>query len=99
MSALGTAAYQGLALLAMLAHLVVAGLVAVFALYVESFRGTEPLTVLARALIVGVWCGLGLVGIVAWRERKWAVVLVPFLSLVLILVLIHIGIADVRVRF
>ncbi len=99
MNALGAAAFHGLALLAMLAHLAIVGLVAVFALYIESFRSTEPLTVLAKGLIVVVWCGLGLVGIKAWRERRWAVVLVPLLSLVLILVLIQIGIADVHVRF
>lgn len=91
MRGFGEIAYQGLALLAMLAHLVVVGPLSLLALYLAPHRGTELVAFVLKALVVGGWCGLGLAGIKAWRERSWAVVTVPILSFCLVWILILIG--------
>ena len=80
MSARGAGVYQGLALLAMLAHVVVVGLFALLLLYTTSYPIHVVATILLKTLIVLVWFGALVLGVTAWRERRWRVILVPMVT-------------------
>ena len=80
MSTLGAGVYQGLALLAMLAHVVVVGPFALLFLYTTPYPIHAVSTIVLKALIVVVWFGALVLGVTAWRGRRWLVILVPILS-------------------
>lgn len=91
MSRIGAVAYHGAALMAMAAQLVVVGLFSLVVLTFVPARGTEVVALVLKALVVLVWGGLGLVGLFAWRDRRWAVVAVPIGSFFLVALLKGIG--------
>jgi len=75
----------------MLAHLVVVGLYALFVLSLSSPPGAALGTLILKTLIGVAWFGVGLAGIIAWREHRWSVAAVPVVSLVLIWILAFTG--------
>jgi hypothetical protein len=97
MSRLGGIAYHALALLAMLAHLVVVGLLGLVVLSLVPAEGTEIPALALKTLIALVWGGLGLIGLNAWRQRSWVVVAVPVVSFCL--VALGKGIGDAAVHW
>lgn len=84
-------AYEVVALLAMLAHLLIVGPFCLLALALTVPPGAELGGLALKALVVAVWFGLGYVGISAWRRNSWSVVVVPFVAFVLVYLLILIG--------
>jgi hypothetical protein len=81
-SGLGQVVYHGLALLAMLAHLLVVGLLVLVVLKLSSPPEAAFATLVLKTLIGVVWLGVGLAGIMVWRAHRWSVVSIPFVSAV-----------------
>ena len=92
MSTPSVAAYHGLALFAMLGHVVVVGLYSLLLLYTAPYPIHAVLTIVLKVLIVFVWFGLFVFGVTAWRERRWLVVAVPIVGFGLVWILGEVGI-------
>jgi hypothetical protein len=84
-------AYQGAAVLAMVAHVVIVGPLAVVGLAMIASRGTELVALALKVLVAATWIGVGIFGIRAWRDRSWGVIGAPILSFFLIWMLILFG--------
>ena len=91
MRTLGVAAYHGMALLAMLGHVVIVGLFSLLLLYTSPFPIHAVLTAVLKVLIFGIWFGLFVLGVATWRERRWLVVVVPIVGFGLVWILGEIG--------
>ena len=85
MSTVYAVAYNGLAALAMLAHLIVNGLFTLIELNMRSDAGTDlPMSIL-RVFVLVSWFGLAWFGLRAWARRSWLVVVVPIVSFLILL--------------
>lgn len=91
MNRLPVLAYQASAVIAMLAHLVIAGPFTLVGLALIAPAGTEIVALALKALIAVSWVGIGIFGIRAWRDRSWGVVGAPILSFFIVWMLVLIG--------
>jgi hypothetical protein len=84
-------AYQVVALLSMLAHLLIVGPLCLLTLGLTVPPGADLGGFMLKAIVVLVWFGMGYVGIKAWDRKSWWVVAVPIIALVLVVGVILTG--------
>ena len=84
-------AYHGLAAVAMLAHLVLGGLLLLLTVLLSSPPETADAALLLKVISLLSWLGLGWLGLRAWRRQSWLVVVMPLLYFAVLWVVNSIG--------
>jgi hypothetical protein len=88
---IGRIVYHGLALLSLIIHLAIGGVSSAFTLSLVPPQGAAVAALILKCLVVAVWGGFAVLGVIAWRDRQWLVVAVPVVALFLVWILKSIG--------
>ncbi len=91
MSTVQSVVYQGLAMLAMLAHIIVNGLFTLVTLNLSSAPGTELPLLMLKGVVLASWFGLGWFAWHVWARNSWLVVAAPIVSFAILWVVNWIG--------
>jgi hypothetical protein len=83
--------YQVVALLAMLAHLLIVGPLCLLTLVMTIPPGSELIGLALKAIVVVMWFGLGYLGLQAWKQKSWWVIVIPIVSFCLVLLVLRVG--------
>jgi uncharacterized sodium:solute symporter family permease YidK len=53
--------------------------------------GAATFALILKALVIAAWGGFAILGLVAWRDRRWSVIAVPIVAILLVGILKSIG--------
>jgi hypothetical protein len=53
--------------------------------------GAAVLALILKGLVIAVWGGFAILGLIAWRDRRWSVIAVPIVAVLLVGILKAIG--------
>jgi hypothetical protein len=91
LSTLGRIVYHVLALLSLLIHLAIGGLLTALTLSLVPPPGAAVVALILKGLVIAVWGGFAILGVIAWRDRRWSVIAVPIVAFLLVGILKSIG--------
>jgi hypothetical protein len=75
----------------LLVHLAIGGVLTALTLSLVPPQAAAVAALILKCLVVAVWGGFAVLGVIAWRDRRWAVVAVPIVALLLVWILKSIG--------
>ena len=75
----------------MLIHLAIGGTLTAFTLSLVPPPDAAVLALILKCLVIAVWGGFAILGLIAWRDKRWSVIAIPIVAFLLVGILKSIG--------